>query len=178
MDKDLEEKVKNCDVCQEHQHKPQPATWEWPWTRLHADYARPFMGKMFLIVVNAYCKCLELKPVSSATSSVTIEQLRSIFSTHGLPEVLVTDNGTSFTSVEFQEFMKNNGINHVKSAPYHPASNGLAEKAVQTLKGSMKKYSPDNLNTQLVRFLFRYRITPHSTTGVVAPAELLLGRIP
>ena len=132
---------------------------------------------MFLIVVDAYSKWLEVKPVSSATFSVTIEQLRSIFSTHGLPEVLVTDNGTSFTSVEFQEFMKNNGINHVKSAPYHPDSNGLAERAVQTFKGSMKKCSPDTLNTQLVRFLFRYRITPHPTTGV-APAELLLGRIP
>ena len=129
---------------------------------------------------------LEVRPVLSATSSVTIEQLRSIFSTHGLPKVLVTDNRTSFTSVEFhnrtsftsvefQEFMKNNGIHRVKSAPYHPASNGLAEIAVQIFKGSMKKCLPDNLNTQLVRFLFRYRITPHLTTGF-APAELLRRR--
>ena len=107
---------------------------------------------MLLIVVDAYSKWLEVKPVSSATSSVTIEQLRSIFSTHGLPEVLVTDNGTSFTSVEFQEFMKNNGINHVKSAPYHPASNGLAERAVQTFKGSMKKCSLILLTLSLFAF--------------------------
>ena len=104
---------------------------------------------MLLIVVDAYSKWLEVKPVSSATSSVTIEQLRTIFSTHGLPEVLVTDNGTSFISVEFQEFMKNNGV---KSAPYHPASNGLAERAVQTFKGSMKKCSLILLTLSLFAF--------------------------
>ena len=183
IDKDLEEKVKQCSTCQEHRHHPPPAPlhpWEWPkhpWVRLHADYVGPFMGKMFLVVIDAYSKWIEVKTVSSATSTVTTNQLRSIFATHGLPEILVTDNGTTFTSAEFQEFAKNNGIRHVKTAPYHPSSNGLAERAVQTLKSSLKKHSNVDLETQVARFLFRYRITPHSTTGV-APAELLLGRLP
>ena len=150
---------------------------ERPWSRLHADYAGPFLGKMFLIVVDAYSKWLEVIPVSSATSLSTIEQFRSIFSIHGLPEVLVTDNGTAFTSTEFAEFMKRNGVRHVKSAPYHPASNGLAERAVQTFKESMRKQSKDSLNTRIARFLFSYRITPHTTTGT-SPAELLFSRLP
>ena len=183
MDNDLEEKVKECFNCQSTRHRPPPAPlhpWEWPerpWSRLHADYAGPFLGKMFLIVVDAYSKWLEVIPVSSATSLSTIEQFRSLFSVHGLPEVLVTDNGTVFTSSEFEDFMKRNGIRHVKSAPYHPASNGQAERAVQTFKENMKKQSKDSLNTRIARFLFSYRITPHTTTGT-SPAELLFGRLP
>ena len=133
MDKDLEETVKQCNQCQLTRHLPptmplQP--WEWPkrpWVRLHADYAGPFLGRMFLLVIDAHSKWLEVKPVSSATSAMTIEHFRSIFSTHGLPEMLVTDNGSVFTSTQFKQFLKQNGIRHVTSAPYHPASNGLAE---------------------------------------------------
>ena len=90
----------------------------------------------------------------------------------------MTDNGPQFTSAEFEAFMKNNGIRHIKSSPYHPASNGLAERAVQCFKESMKKFLlTDSLETKLSRFLFWNRLTPHSTTGV-PPAQLLLGRIP
>ncbi|KAL5469019.1 hypothetical protein EMCRGX_G030194 [Ephydatia muelleri] len=99
--------------------------------------------------------------------------LRHVFSTHGIPDRLVSDNGTAFTSEEFKIFVKRNGIHHSTSAPYHPATNGLAERAVQTFKENLKKSCGD-LET---RFLFHYRTTPHTTTGV-SPAELLLGRKP
>ena len=66
----------------------------------------------------------------STTSSVTIEKMRSTFASFGIPEILVTDNGSNFTSSEFEEFLKSNGIRPVKTALYHPASNGLAERAV------------------------------------------------
>ena len=56
---------------------------------------------------------LNVKMVNSATSNSTIEHLRSVFSVHGLPEAIVTDNGTVFTSSEFQDFMKGNGIRHI-----------------------------------------------------------------
>ena len=75
----------------------------------------------------------------------------------------------------FQEFTKRNGICHVKSAPYHPTSNGLAERAVQTFKEGMKRGTTADLETRLTRFLYQYRITPHTTTGI-SPAELLMGR--
>ena len=92
------------------------------------------MNKYFLLLVDAHSKWIEVRPVNNATSTITIDQLRSIFATHGLPEMLVTDNGTVFTSDEFNRFTKQNGIRHVRSAPYHPASNGLVERAVQTLE--------------------------------------------
>ncbi|XP_023192425.1 uncharacterized protein K02A2.6-like [Xiphophorus maculatus] len=93
----------------------------------------------------------------------------------GLPQMLVSDNGTWFTSQEFEMFLKRNGIQHVTSAPFHPASNGLAERAVQTLKQGLKKTNGDTLETRLARFLFNYRITPQCTTGL-SPAELLMSQ--
>ena len=77
--------------------------------------------------------------MNTSTSMVTIEKLRQSFAIHGLPETLVSDNGTCFTSLEFEVFMKKNGIWHIRSAPFHPAANGLAERAVQTLKQGLKK---------------------------------------
>ena len=99
-----------------------------------------------------------------------------MFATHGLPAFIVSDNGTQFTSQEFMEFVKRNGIRHHLIAPYHPSSNGLAERAVQTFKQAMKKNPHDsNIEKYLARFLFHYRSTPHSMTGV-SPAELLMKR--
>ena len=133
---------------------------------------------MILVIIDSHLKWIEAHAVNSATSQATIEKLRLVFSTHGLPEVLVSDNGISFTSEEFAAFVRSNGIKHLTNAPYHLASNRLAERAVHTLKNVLRK-DPDgaSLETQISHFLFRYRITPHSTTGV-PPAELLMSRRP
>ena len=66
---------------------------------------------------------------------------------------------------------------HITSAPHHPASNGLAERAVQIVKNGLKKVTEGTINTRLAKSLFAYRITPQSTTGV-SPSELLLNRRP
>ena len=82
------------------------------------------MGKMFLVVVDAHSEWLEVKTVPAATSKATIACLQSIFAMHGLPERVVTDNGSVFTSEEFKKFLEANGIAHSTSSPYNPASNG------------------------------------------------------
>ena len=81
----------------------------------------------------------------SSTSAATIGRLRQTFATHGLPQILVSDNGTSFTSAEFDKFTAKNTIKHIRSVPYHPATNGLAERAVQTVKTGLRKMSEGNL---------------------------------
>ena len=129
------------------------------------------------MVVDAHSKWIEGFPMNTSTSNATIEKLRIAFSAHGLPEMVVTDNGSNFVSEEFEDFLKQNGIRHIRAAPYHPSSNGLAERAVQTFKEGMKKLKDGSLETRVSRFLSRYRITPQTTTGV-SPAELLLGRKP
>jgi len=130
---------------------------------------------MFLILVDAHSKWLEVYPMSSTTSTAVIQRLRTVFAQFGLPATVVTDNGPNFTSLEFKEFLCRNGIAHVTSSPYHPASNGLAERAVKTFKQGMRKIKEGTLSERIARFLFNYRITPQSTTDL-SPAELLQGR--
>ena len=179
IDVDIEAQVKKCNQCQ--LNHPSPPTvpmhpWEWPehpWERIHIDYAGPFMGKMFMLVIDAHSKWMEIAIVDTATTQNTIKHLRSMFARFGLPRVMVTDNGTCFTSSDFAQFAQHNQIRHVRISPYHPSTNGLAERAVQTFKLGMKKQMKGTLQTKLSRFLFHYRLTPNSTTGV-APAELML----
>ena len=77
------------------------------------------------------------------SSSAITEELRALFAKFGLPKSVVTDNGMGFVSQGFETFLKNNGIGHTTSAPYHPAFNGLAERAVQ-----MKKVKVGSMNTR------------------------------
>ncbi|GFR57405.1 polyprotein [Elysia marginata] len=101
--------------------------------------------------------------------------LRSVFTTHGLPDTIVSDNGPTFTSQEFQDFMRYNNIHHTRTAPYHPSSNGLAERAVATYISSLRKMTRGTVHEKANRFLFKYHTTPHSTSGVT-PAELMFNR--
>ena len=90
---------------------------------------------------------MEVHITNSAISAITIDKMRSSFATFGLPEILVTDNRTNFTSAEFKEFLKANGMWHTRTALYHPASNSLAEHAVQSFKLGMKKITAGSLET-------------------------------
>ena len=183
LDKDIEKSVRQCNACQETQATPpvaplNPSKWpSRPWARLHLDFAGPFQGKLFLIMIDAYSKWIEAVCTSSTSSTVVIEELRTVFSSFGLPETIVTDNGPGFTSGEFKEFLRGNGVRHITSAPYHPASNGLAERAVQIVKKGLKKVNEGSVKKRLARILFSYRTTPQLTIGL-SPAEMLLGRKP
>ena len=177
MDTNLEEKVKSCATCQSHQKTPPCSSlhpWEWPgrpWSRVYVDCAGPLMGKMFLLIIDAHSKSMDLHCVNSATSSVTIDKMRSTFASHGLPEIVVSDNGSNFVSSEFKSILQKNGIKHITSTPYHPSTNGLVERAIQTFTRGMKKQSDGSVDTKLARFVLSYLITPRSTTGE-APATL------
>ena len=183
IDSDIEKTVRLCGNCQEVQSSPPIAPlnpWRWPtrpWSRLHADFAGPFENKMFLILIDAHSKWIEAFQTSNATSRTVIDELRTVFARFGIPEMIVTDNGSCFVSEEFESYLSKNGIKHTTSAPHHPASNGLAERAVQIVKRGLKKDTSGDIKTRLARVLFNYRMTPQSTTGV-SPSELLLGRRP
>ena len=114
---------------------------------------------MILMVVDAYSKWIETKVVHSATTQVTIEQLRGLFATHGLPETIVSDNGTCFTSAEFKQFVTRNNIQHITS----PAHN-LWDKMTnvkQMTRMSAGKYIKLNTGTEV--------LTLKATTSLFAP---------
>ena len=117
------------------------------------DFAGPFLGHTFFVDVDAHSKWPEVVMMSSMTSQKTIEAMRSMF---GLPEQLVSNNGPQFTSSEFSQFLKGNWVKHILCAPYHPASNGLAERFVRTVKQALKAGERDRktFNHQLAKLLF------------------------
>ena len=178
LDTEIERHVKDCNACQIYSRQPTVAPlhpWEWPgrtWHRIHIDYAGPFEGCMLLIIIDAHSKFIDVHIVSSATTSMTLTKLRQTFSFTGLPHIIVSDNGSCFTSDEFEQFCRANGIKHVRCSPYHPSSNGAAERAVQTVKFGLRK-TKGNLEDRLYTLLARYRVTPQGTTGR-APAEFML----
>ena len=89
---------------------------------------------MFLIVMNAHSKWPEVVPRTTTSTTRIIEELIKLFATHGLTEQLVSDNSPQFTADEFRIFMRSNGIKHIRSVPYHPATNGINERFVQIFK--------------------------------------------
>nr|VZI33691.1 unnamed protein product [Spirometra erinaceieuropaei] len=122
-------------------YKP-PVPWQPPkrhWSRVHIDFAGPLNGVSYLILVDAYSKWPEIAPLNPATASGTVAFLRHIFSQHGLPEVLASDNGSEFTSSTFENFCRQHNIQHLRSPPYHPQSNGQAERFVNTFKRALVK---------------------------------------
>ena len=117
VDKDIESVVKSCQACQSVKNAP-PNTplhpWLWPtkpWQRLHIDFAGLFQGRTYLLITDAHSKWPEIIEMTTTTASKTVEELHKLFSSIGLPEQIVTDNGPQFISEEFGVFTKMNGIN-------------------------------------------------------------------
>ncbi|XP_037560595.1 uncharacterized protein K02A2.6-like [Dermacentor silvarum] len=179
MDHDIEQLSAGCTSC--IQNRPMPVSAppvNWPtcqenWSRVHLDFAGPIKGSMILVLVDAHSKWIEAVPMKQATTSSTITCLRSIFGRFGIPRTIVSDNGTQFTSQEFADFANNNNITHLRTAAFHPQSNGLAERAVRTVKDGLKKMNQGRLEDCLCRLLFNYRRTPLASGK--SPSELLLG---
>ncbi|UYV61119.1 K02A2.6-like [Cordylochernes scorpioides] len=139
LDTQIEFLVNKCRSCQQSQDGPNKGKWQpwrWstrPWQRIHIDFANKENINL-LIVVDSHSKWIEAIPMRETTTRKTIEQLRRLFSSYGLPEELVSDNGPQFTGSEMKGFLEGNGIKQTLIPAYHPQSNGLAERAVRTIK--------------------------------------------
>jgi transposase InsO family protein len=158
---DIEKSVRLCRECQEVRSSPPVAPlhpWKWPsrpWARLHVDFAGPFQGKYILVSIDAHSKWIEAVCTPTTSLSAVIEELRTLFAKFGLPESIVSDNGSCFVSEKFKSFLKRNGIKHTTSEPYHPAINGLAERAMQVVKRGLKKVTSGSMNARLAKVCSR-----------------------
>src|SRR5436190_2372536 len=144
IDKEIERVVRECASCAATKKNPPKCPlhpWEEPdhnWQRIHIDYAGPYQGHYFLVIMDAKSKWAEIEICRIALTSLsTIELLQNVFSRYGFPDVMVSDNATIFTSEVFTNFCKKGGIYQKFIAPGHPATNGLAERNVQTLKNRL-----------------------------------------
>ena len=138
-----------------------------PWQRLGADLFE-LGGKTYLLVVDYFSRYIEIALLSHTRSTDIITHLKSIFARHGIPEVMMSDNGPQFSGQAFALFAAAYGFRHVTSSPRFPQSNGEAERAVQTVKNLLKKADDPYLA------LLAYRATP--LQNGYSPAQLLMGR--
>ena len=173
LSKELKELV---DACRECRTNRPVQRWEplcptelpeRPWQKLGADLCA-LQGKDFLVVTDYYSRWLEVRQLHSTTASSVINKFKMIFATHGIPEVVVYDNGPQFQCREFQGFSQEYDFQHLTSNPGFPQANGAAESAVKVAKKLLQQADPDLA-------LLNYRATPHSSTGV-SPAAALMGR--
>ncbi|KAL4142333.1 hypothetical protein QTP88_004814 [Uroleucon formosanum] len=184
IDLDIERAAKSCTLCLESKPEPQKCfLTKWPKSlhvieRIHLDYLGPINNKMFLIIIDSYSNWPEVFEVDNADTFDTLEKLKETFARFGLPDTIVSDNGTPFTSNDFSKFCEINGIKNLTSPPFHPTSNSTAENAIKNFKLSFKKIikeSKISVHSAIQKYLFFYRNSEHSTIGYT-PSNLMFKR--
>ena len=178
MNSEIKEAVIKCSVCAEYQAKnpKQPmqshSIPDRPWSKVGTDLFS-LHSNDYIVLVDYYSDFIEVSQLDDTTTATVCDFLKEQFSRHGIPDTLVSDNGSQFTSREFTEFSKEWEFKHVTSSPYHPRSNGKAESAVKIVKNTFKKAISDDKDPWLA--LLDYRNTP--TEGVnSSPAQRLFSR--
>lgn len=182
MDNDVTTMVGRCKGCilasksPNILHNPWPKT-DKPWSRIHIDFAGPINKWHYLVIVDSYSKWPEVFQMKKPTSQKVIYKLHELFARFGVPDTIVSDNGTQFTSKDFADFCQNFQVEHVRIPPYHPRSNGLAERFVDTLKRALRKATGTPTRKALQLFLQVYRITPNKSAPTsLPPAEIMFSR--
>ncbi|KAL3125240.1 hypothetical protein niasHT_005846 [Heterodera trifolii] len=132
-------------------------------------------GHSYLILIDSFSKWPEVYRMDRISTAATLQVLRSIVYRLGFPEEIVSDNGTQFHAAEFKEFCDEFGIKHTFTPPYHPQSNGQAERFVDTFKRAMKKCAKDG-KFWAEKMLLAYRTTPNSALNRLSPDQLFFGR--
>ena len=180
MNKDIDNMTKACEICQELQNKQKkeplmptdvpPRPWHTVGTDLfYLD------GSEYLLVADYYSKFPFVRkvPQGKSTSETVIGLLKQIFSEHGVPQVVRSDNGPHYDSHSFSKFSQQYGFKHVTSSPHFPSSNGFIESQVKTAKKTLKKAQATNTDPHIA--LMCLRSTPIDSK-LQSPAELLFGR--
>ncbi|CAM5091596.1 unnamed protein product [Eretmochelys imbricata] len=190
MDSQTEALIKSCVICQMHDKtavtctpplQPVPLP-ESAWEKVAIDLVGPFdiapIDCCYAItLIDYFSKWPEVVFTSQISSATVIKFLSSVFSREGNPKELVSDNGSQFTSLEFETFLAQRNILHRRSSLYYPQANGEIERFnrslnenLQTAKLEGRMWIPFTTD-----FLQAYRATQHATTQR-SPAELLLGK--
>ena len=154
----VEQLVKNCPICAKvsipHRQpmisSPLP---NHPWEKVASDLF-DLEGKKYLLVVDGFSRYIEVQTLTTTTSASVIRALKAIFSRHGIPTVLMSDNGPQYSSKEMKDFAEKYNFQHITSSPHYPQSNGLAERMVKTAKSLLEKSEDPYMA------LLSYRATP------------------
>lgn len=167
----------------------------WTW---HVDFAGPLedpdgVSQSLLVVVDSYSRMLlALAVVPDQTAATAERVLAPLFAQYGTPRVLVSDNGRAFAPPQpgqdhrFARFLAAHGVEHRRSRPYYPQTNGKAEAAVKTAKrellGVLARQSPDarwrwsDVEAQVSSFIGWYNFyRAHGSLGYAVPSSRYAG---
>ena len=169
----IKEAIECCAECVKHSTpRPEPLMPtplpDYPWQSIAMDLF--ILNKAtYVLIVDYFSRYPEVIKLRSTSSNAVIEAVKAVFSRHGIPEMVQSDNGPQFSSDEFARFAACYGFWHTTSSPHFPQSNGLAERTVQTVKNILK----ENQDPYLA--ILTYRSTQLPWCGL-SPAQLLMGR--
>jgi hypothetical protein len=179
LNRQIEDMVSKCDVCLSKLNKqpkepmtihPLPSLL---WNKVGTDLLE-LEGSHYLLLTDYYSNFIEIEPLQHDTrSSTVIKRIKAHIARYGIMETLISDNGPQYASAEFEKFTKDYGINHITSSPTYQQSNGLAEKAVQTMKDLMDKCKKSGDDMYLA--LLDLRNTPRDDV-IGSPMQRLHGR--
>ena len=178
MSSEVRQHVETCGTCATFSDKqPKESVVitdipKWPWRKVGVDLFS-WGGDDFLITVCYHSNFIEVDELRTASSTEVIKKLKAHFARNGSPEILVSDNGTQFTSAEFKSFQEEWSFQHESISPGNSQANGAAEVAVKTVKRIFRKCSVSGDDPY--KALLHFRNTPTEGTNT-CPAQRLLGR--
>jgi len=178
MNKQVKDMIASCDVCNQvrnQQTKEPLVLQEVPnraWAVVSADLFE-LNKNVYLVTVDHYSNYFEYENLTKLSSGMVIRAMKKLFARYGIPEKLITDNGTQFVSADFQTFSKEYGFEHTTSSPRYPQANGKAERAVGVCKRLMEKSLIAKTDFYLA--LLDFRNTPQAEIGL-SPSQRMFGR--
>ena len=141
----VKQKIEKCLACQANgpESRPDPLHMSplppKPWHTLNMDFCGPLpTGEYLFVIIDAYSRFPEVEIVHSTSAKAFIPKMDRIFSTHGIPDTLRSDNGPPFTSNEIRDYMQENGVNHKKITPLWPQANSEAENFMKPLMKAIR----------------------------------------
>ena len=154
MTSEVKDYVSNCSVCntvqpsQAREPLLEHEIPQRPWSKVATDLFS-INGNNFVVVVDYCSNFIEVEQITSTASRPLIQALKVTFGHHGIPDSVISDNGSAFASDEFKKFAKQWEFHHITTSPHYPQANGKAESAVKICKTLMKKAKLANADLQL-----------------------------
>ena len=176
---EIEDLVSRCSLCSAHRNKQQKEPLieheipDAPWTKVASDLFT-LCGHDYVIVTDYFSKFVEIERLPDKSSPTVINKIKKIFSRHGIPKELCTDNGPEYSAACFKRFTKEWDFKHTTSSPHFSQSNGFVERAIQTVKKSLLKAHHGNQDPYLALLILN--TTPGHDD--ISPAMRLFGHQP
>ena len=146
IDEYVKYKIDTCIACQANSGNSHPdpllmsSLCPEPWHTVHMDFCGPFpTGEYVFVAIDAYSCFPEVEIVrSTSAATIILPKIDKIFTTHGIPTIVKSDNGPPFTSNEIKQFMEENGIQHYKITPLWPQVNSEAENFMKPMTKAIR----------------------------------------